>query len=324
MTWPRLKPLVVGAATFLPGMARLCYAGSRTGGGRSADYCYAIWMRHLLAAHGCAGLSCVPSVVAEFGPGASLGVGLAALLSGAERYYALDVRRFADTEADLAVFDGLVALFVNRAPLPSDPQGQILQPPPVGSIFTSGLLNEEWMQRCLAEDRVARLRDGLRNAATGRDAGPIRYFVPWTDESLSAPRLCDFIFSQAVMEHVDDVPAAYRCMASWLRPGGLTTHAIDYRSHGITPAWNGHWACPDALWALVKGRRPFLINRVSHSGHREGLQRAGFAIVHEESTGGGEVPHIRPAGRFRGLPPDDFRLRAGFFVARRPAEGGSA
>jgi hypothetical protein len=53
----------------------------------------------------------MPESVAEFGPGDSLGVGLAALLSGSNRYSALDVHRDGSTERTLRIFDELVALF---------------------------------------------------------------------------------------------------------------------------------------------------------------------------------------------------------------------
>lgn len=76
---------------------------------RAADYCYRVWQQHVsnLAA---AGLSTSPRNVAELGPGASLGVGFCALLTGAERYVALDIRRYADRETNLAVFDDLADL----------------------------------------------------------------------------------------------------------------------------------------------------------------------------------------------------------------------
>ena len=59
-----------------------------------------------------------PRHVADFGPGDSIGVGLAALLSGAESFIGLDVKPFARAERNLAVFDELVALFRSKAAIP--------------------------------------------------------------------------------------------------------------------------------------------------------------------------------------------------------------
>src|SRR5215813_2064256 len=92
------KRLIFNAATFVPGVSalplvrrKLAQRSLGTGGGaQSARYCYSVWLRHLL--HASANrLNVDPVHVAELGPGLSLGIGLAAILSGVERYYAFDV-----------------------------------------------------------------------------------------------------------------------------------------------------------------------------------------------------------------------------------------
>jgi hypothetical protein len=90
-----IKPrsLVIGAATYVPGLRRL--TGRTTGGTVSARYCYSVWLRHLCMLHR-HGLPTQFETVVELGPGDSLGVGLAALLTGAERYIALDALRYDD------------------------------------------------------------------------------------------------------------------------------------------------------------------------------------------------------------------------------------
>jgi hypothetical protein len=57
----------------------------------------------------------MPQTLAEPGPGDSLGVGLAALLSGISNYYALDIVRFSSPERNSKVFEELVSLFKARA-----------------------------------------------------------------------------------------------------------------------------------------------------------------------------------------------------------------
>src|SRR5262245_66258769 len=58
-----------------------------TGGTVSPRYCYSVWLRHvgLMHAHG---LDTDPRTLVELGPGESIGVECAALLTGAERYVA--------------------------------------------------------------------------------------------------------------------------------------------------------------------------------------------------------------------------------------------
>src|SRR5262245_17377795 len=79
----------------------------------SARYCYAVFMRHLVKVHAASGRAPLGNV-AELGPGGSLGTGLAAMIAGAQRYFAVDVGRDSEREGNLRAFDGLVELFRNR------------------------------------------------------------------------------------------------------------------------------------------------------------------------------------------------------------------
>ena len=73
------RQLTYGILSFFPFVPESIYRG--TGGTGSARYCYSIWLRHLLLAHA-GGMRGLPSTLAELGPGDSVGVGLAALISG--------------------------------------------------------------------------------------------------------------------------------------------------------------------------------------------------------------------------------------------------
>ena len=42
----------------------------------------------------------------------------------------------------------------------------------------------------------------------------------------------DFVFSRAVLEHVNDLEATFADMVAALRPGGTAIHQVDLRSHG--------------------------------------------------------------------------------------------
>jgi hypothetical protein len=65
-----------------------------------------------------AGLAGVPDSVAELGPGHSLGIGLAALTCGVNKYYAVDLVALADKSLNATVFDDLVRLFQAREEIP--------------------------------------------------------------------------------------------------------------------------------------------------------------------------------------------------------------
>ena len=113
-----IRQLLFGAATYIPGVYSLVTKRQREGS--SARYCYAVWLRHLVVAHR-HGLNFQPRIVVELGPGASLGVGLAALIAGAETYYACDAVRHANTDRNLELFDEIVALFRRREAIPAEP-----------------------------------------------------------------------------------------------------------------------------------------------------------------------------------------------------------
>src|SRR4051794_32779193 len=95
----KVRKLFLGASTWIPGALTLRKALLPPLTNEvSSRSCYSVWLRHLVAIQQ-AGVSLQPRVVAEIGPGGSLGVGVAALLSGASRYLAFDVSMDAETTA---------------------------------------------------------------------------------------------------------------------------------------------------------------------------------------------------------------------------------
>ena len=82
-TW-KIPHMIKGALTWLPPFNawRLRRASA---GGSSPRYCYSVWLRHLVLLSNY-DFKVNNSRVGEFGPGDSIGIGLAALLSGAAQY----------------------------------------------------------------------------------------------------------------------------------------------------------------------------------------------------------------------------------------------
>ena len=277
---PKIKPLLTGLASYIPGVYdRFAKA---TGGTNSGAYCYAVWLKHLVLLQQ-SGFRGVPDTVAELGPGDSIGVGLAALLSGANRYYALDVRSYACSQRNLAVFDELVSLFRTRSGTQGKNGFPDIKPYLDSNLFPGDILSNEYLDAMLTEDRI----ESIRNALIGMDSETnsdiqIKYMVPWDDADVVCPASVDLVFSHAVFEHVNDLRGAYGAIYQWLKPGSYMSHQIDFRCHGMTRKWNGHWACPDLLWKLLVGRKPYLINREPLSRHIQLIKEAGFDIVRQE------------------------------------------
>ena len=94
------------------------------------------------------------------------------------------------------------------------------------------------------------------------------------------------------------------------------SHKIDHSSHGITRSWNGHYAIPKWLWRLIRGGRPYLLNRFTPSQHRTLIRSAGFEILSEvlvEETSNDK-------GRFVPVDhgDDDTRVKTSTFVCKKP------
>jgi len=312
----RVRPLITGIATYVPGVNTLI--SRRTGGSDSARYCYSVWLRHLVMARA-HGLPTQPAVVAELGPGDSLGVGLAALLSGAAKYYAFDVVRYARNDRDLAIFDELVALFRARAPIPGPAEFPLVTPLLDDYAFSHDILTENRLALALAAERVAAIRAEL---AAATDEGEwITYQAPWDRADIVREGTVDMVLSQTVMEYPLDLHATYGALHRWLKPGGVMSHQIDFRCMGTAREWNGHWACSDFAWALVTGKRRSPVgNREPHSTHRRLMEERGFRVVGDVPIRGeGGLPREALAQRFRNLTDDDLTTSIALIQAIKAA-----
>ena len=281
-----------------------------TGGTVSAQYCYSVYLRHLVMAaqHG---LATDPRAVVELGPGDSLGIGLMALLTGAEQYYALDAVRHASTETNLIIFDELAKLLTARAPIPSGGEFAEILPELNDYTFPTQILSETMLTQTLAPDRLSRLRHALAEDMT---TGPIRYIALMGRMHEIPADSVDLILSQAVMEHVDELEETYAECFRCLKPGGYMSHQIDLRCHDTAPEWNGHWKYSNLTWRLMRGSRPWFINRQPCSTHIDLVKQSGFSlraqIIQSKNYG---IPRKQLAKIFKNLSESDL-LTAGVFI----------
>jgi hypothetical protein len=260
------------------------------------------------------GMTAHPRVVAELGPGDSLGVGLAALVSGADRYHAFDVVRHAQVKRNLAVLDELVALFKSRADIPGEAEFPEVQPLLPSYGFPHHVLGDQQLAAALADDRLARIRDGVQNQ--NQPGSMIDYRTRWFDDKAIERESIDLLFSQAVLEHVDDLAGSYRAMRLWIKPGGVLSHQIDFRCHNTARAWNGHWRYSDAVWTLIRGRRSYLLNREPYSTHLRLLAENGFALMGGRTVeADSQIARDNLAPRFRHLTDRDLTTASALIQA---------
>lgn len=315
----RLAHIGLGLATHLPFIGEKFTRG--TGGTDSARYCYSVWLRHVVKARE-AGVWNAPRRIAELGPGDSLGIGLTALLTGAEQYFAFDVVEHASNQQNLAIFDELVELVRSRADIPGEDEFPLVKPYLDDYRFPADVLSADHIAECLKPERVARIRTALANLGQHDDSdSAIRYVVPWmaTGQAEQLPlrqQDVDMICSQAVLEHVDDLETAYSAMRTWLHEDGFISHQIDFKCHGTALDWDGHWAVPAAIWKVMRGARPYLINRQPCSEHLRLLESNRFGVkirnpIHTNST----LARGRLATDFRTLSDSDLNTSGVYVLA---------
>ena len=265
----------------------------------NAEFCYSVFLRHASYLPGP-----VAGSVAELGPGGSIGVGLAALIAGADSYTALDSHWHMDVDRTLQVFERLVALFRARTPIPAEGPHATTFPPPHRWGFPDTVtprLDPAWLSNI---ERAIR---------TG--GHPVHIAVPWETTQTIAPASVDWLFSHSCLEHIDRIGEALDATHRWLRPGALATHEIDHRSHNLGATWDSHWGMSPAVWHLLRGRRHYLINRRPHSFYIERQRTLGFVVEHDIHSLA--EPHVTPRPGLS-VTEEDRHIAMSFVVARRP------
>ena len=282
--------LAKGALSFAFPRFRTVHGYANPLGTVSAESCYSIFLRHLALLR-LAGVVGVPPVVAELGPGSSVGVGIAALLAGA--------RRFMRSTWWISPIRRPTSMLSISSPASSGVAPQFLllaftAAASLTSTITTGPTRLDLGPSQQWEERVAAIRDDV----AARSHRFVKIATPWTDRAVTEDARVDWIISQSVLEHVDALQNAYVAMARWLKPEEHASHLIDFSSHRMTKEWNGHWAIDDLTWRIMRGKRPYLLNRRPYTDRVAIAAECGLAPVAGTRN-----------KRFDGLIPDDFAPR---------------
>jgi hypothetical protein len=291
---------------------RSLHKPSPTGGTTDSRYCYAAWLRHLILLNKYK--KGVPAAVAELGPGDSLGTGIAALLSGSEKYIGLDVFTYGNAAHNVKIFDELVILFKNKTPVPDAAEHPCLKPYLDNYDFPAHILTEEILAVSLAAERLAAIRKELASPAASNIF--VNYFVPWKADDVKNESI-DFIFSQAVVQYTD-MDLLYHSMSKWLKPGGMMAHVIDFGSLGSHSVWNGHWAYTAFEWKLFSLGKKMLINRAPVSVHKEYLVKYHFSLLNIVTYKKEEGLHQNQLSKeFRHLANDDVETHIAYMLSAK-------
>jgi hypothetical protein len=258
-----------------------------------------------------------PAVVAELGPGDSFGVGLMALLTGSEKYYALDIVERAKLLHNVEVLDNLIGMLSNRVNIPNEDDFPKLHPCLNDYAFPLKIVTEKRVVDQLRDERIEQIREDLLKCKDFKDeSSSVRYICPWHETRVLRKESVNMVYSQAVLEHVIDLRNAYQAMYAWLKKGGVMSHQVDFKSHhqGLSDQWNDHWAYSDFEWKLIKGKKSYEINREPLSTHLDLLTETGFKILavipvkdYPSDKYSGSIHRDQLAKKFQKMSEEDFR-----------------
>lgn len=255
--------------------------------------------------------------VAEIGPAGSMGVGIAALISGAKTYTVLEALKFKNLEMNLKLFQELIELFQKQSDIPDENEFPKINIRLKSYKFPYDLFPSNQLQGILNKQRLDEISNALVQVYDNK--GIIKYYAPWENHKNIPIESFNFVFSRAAMEHVKDFQSIYRITFKNLVHGGVMLHDIEYHSHRTSKYWNGHWCYNSFIWNIIVGSRKFLLNRGTHSMHLKSIRDLQF-IVQSESRNFKEskIKKDMLSKEFKHIPDDDLITFGGVIIASKP------
>ena len=133
----------------------------------------------------------------------------------------------------------------------------------------------------------------------------------------------DLIVSRATLEHVFDLEGVFRSITALLRPGGRTTHAVDFESHGLFDAQGPVYFLrfSDWVWRLASSHRG-LPNRRRKSDFLKLIAKFGLTLDQMVDTVRLSPEQVRAARAYlpeARISDEDVAVQGIFFTARKTA-----
>ncbi len=136
----------------------------------------------------------------------------------------------------------------------------------------------------------------------------------------------DFVYSNAVLEHIADINAVTCELARITKPGGFGMHQIDLRDHRDFARPLEHLTIQEAEFQRAAPEIAFEFgNRLRLSEFRAHFEAAGFTVVEEQISASADPPYLQEAlprirgadNRYRFWPEDDLRCVSVCLYVRR-------
>jgi SAM-dependent methyltransferase len=123
--------------------------------------------------------------------------------------------------------------------------------------------------------------DEIKNYINGNDSNLFSYDPSYTINKVF-PFKFDFIFSQAVFEHVENPKEVLTFLHNNLTENGIVYTDVDFKSHGVSTLYNGHYILNESQYKSISS--PFIfryINRLPPSWFREVFESS-FNLIQED------------------------------------------
>lgn len=263
-----VKSFIKGLLTFIPGVNLLLEKKRRRSlhSGSMAEFCYTFWLSILVFVEENNAKINLTNI-GEIGAGGSLGIGFCALLTGTQKYYALEINTSIDIEKNIRLLDEILILFKNKTPISKEFKQINVQIK--NHDFPEALIKPNFYQNELVNNLKNVLKDGIVNNEY------IQIINKW-EESTSLN--LNFVFSRAVMEHVKNPLEVYQAIHHHLLESTYMLHDIELHSHEITRKPNGHYNIQPKAWFIIFGKRGYFLNRWTLSDHIIAIEKCNFSI----------------------------------------------
>lgn len=322
----KIRKILGGLKSYLPN--QISYSQG-VGGANEASFCY-LQVLKLITVLSKNNLNTNPEKIIELGVGNSIGTGMAGLIIGAKQFIGLDiVKHVISNEEHIKIFDELVEFFKKKSPTPNAekyPKSYDINEKI--DDFPHDALTDKRLSFCLNEDRLNSLRKKIESMNFNKNHvsdSTINYISSWQESLNIEKESADLIYSFGVLQSVDDLESTYRIMYEWMKKNAVMIHSMDFRNLGLAQQWNGHWQYSDFTWKLIRGNRPYLLNREPLSTHVNLLKKTGFSIVEiikketfysDEHIGSIERKQLAP--KFQNMSDEDFRTTSAIIIATKP------
>jgi len=194
---------------------------------------------------------------------------------GYKSIYVIDGYRYLNKEKTISALDQAIILLRDRSEI-------VLNFNPEVDVDVFARLYKVIPSGRDFEILARELRSNVEDYFEGKTS-IIHYIAPY-DLTTKFKEKFDFIFSQAVLEHVFPLDKTLVFFKENLAIGGVMYHSVDFKSHGFSTLFNGHYLMTEKEFKCLASPFVFrMINRLPPSFFDDYFSK-NFEVIHEKDV----------------------------------------